>query len=66
MSSGERGGRRSHTGAAGRTRDQAAELLDISPRQADRVWAFARAWLATALADNPQKPETNRQRRSQE
>jgi RNA polymerase sigma factor (TIGR02999 family) len=24
---------------------EAAELLDISPRTADRLWAFARAWL---------------------
>lgn len=30
---------------AGLTRDRAAKLLDISPRQADRVWAFAKAWL---------------------
>jgi RNA polymerase sigma factor (TIGR02999 family) len=30
---------------AGLTRDRAARLLDISPRQADRVWAFAKAWL---------------------
>jgi RNA polymerase sigma factor (TIGR02999 family) len=35
---------------AGRTRDQAAELLDISPRQADRVWAFAKAWLFERLS----------------
>jgi RNA polymerase sigma factor (TIGR02999 family) len=37
---------------AGRTRDQAAELLGISPRQADRVWAFARAWLYARVADS--------------
>jgi RNA polymerase sigma factor (TIGR02999 family) len=37
---------------AGRTRDQAAELLDISPRQADRLWAFARAWLYARLTDS--------------
>jgi RNA polymerase sigma factor (TIGR02999 family) len=37
---------------AGRTRDQAAQLLGISPRQADRVWAFARAWLYARLADS--------------
>lgn len=30
---------------AGLTRDRAAEILEISPRQADRVWAFAKAWL---------------------
>jgi RNA polymerase sigma factor (sigma-70 family) len=30
---------------AGLSVSQAAELLCISPRTADRVWAFARAWL---------------------
>jgi RNA polymerase sigma factor (TIGR02999 family) len=30
---------------AGLSVSQAAELLDISPRTADRIWAFARAWL---------------------
>jgi RNA polymerase sigma factor (TIGR02999 family) len=35
----------------GRTRDQAAQLLDISPRQADRVWAFAKAWLYHRLGE---------------
>ena len=29
----------------GLTTPQAAELLGISPRTADSVWAFARAWL---------------------
>jgi len=28
----------------------AAEILDISPRTADRVWAFARAWLHREIA----------------
>ena len=37
---------------AGRTRDQAADLLGISPRQADRLWAFARAWLFARLSDS--------------
>jgi RNA polymerase sigma factor (TIGR02999 family) len=37
---------------AGRTRDEAAQLLDISPRQADRLWAFARAWLFDRLSDS--------------
>jgi RNA polymerase sigma factor (TIGR02999 family) len=35
---------------AGRTRDEAAQLLGISPRQADRLWAFARAWLFEKLS----------------
>jgi len=30
---------------AGLTQQQAAELLGISPRTADRTWAYARAWL---------------------
>jgi RNA polymerase sigma factor (TIGR02999 family) len=30
---------------AGFTNKQAAELLGISPRQADSVWAYARVWL---------------------
>ncbi len=34
---------------AGLTGDQAAEVLGISPSSADRHWAFARAWLQTAV-----------------
>ncbi len=30
---------------AGLTGDQAAQILGISPKTADRYWAFARAWL---------------------
>ena len=30
---------------AGLTIPQAAELLGVSPRQADFLWSFARAWL---------------------
>jgi RNA polymerase sigma factor (TIGR02999 family) len=30
---------------AGLTGDQAAEILSISPKTADRYWAYARAWL---------------------
>ncbi len=29
---------------------EAAEMLGISPRTADRVWAFARAWLRCEIA----------------
>ena len=36
---------------AGRTRDESAQLLGISPRQADRLWAFARAWLFDRLSE---------------
>jgi len=30
---------------AGLTLDQAAEVMDVSPRTADSIWAFGRAWL---------------------
>ena len=33
----------------GLTIPEIAEALDISPRSADRNWAFARAWLKTAI-----------------
>ena len=29
---------------------EAADVLGVSPRTADRLWAYARAWLRTALA----------------
>ncbi|WP_417386497.1 ECF-type sigma factor [Gimesia sp.] len=38
---------------------EAAEILGISPRTADRVWAFARAWLATDLSDSENEFEKN-------
>lgn len=37
---------------AGLTLDQAAQVLGISPRTADRHWAYARAWLQTAVRGN--------------
>ena len=36
---------------------EAALALGISPRTADRVWAFARAWLHRELADTAADPE---------
>jgi len=36
---------------AGLTIPQAAEMLGISPRKADFMWSFARAWLRRELAD---------------
>jgi RNA polymerase sigma factor (sigma-70 family) len=30
---------------AGLTIPETAEILEISPRTADRLWSFARAWL---------------------
>lgn len=37
---------------SGLTLREAAELLNISPRSADRTWAFARAWLRLQLRGN--------------
>jgi len=34
---------------AGLTGDQAAEILGMAPRSADRLWAYARAWLFEKL-----------------
>jgi RNA polymerase sigma factor (TIGR02999 family) len=34
---------------AGLSSDQAADVLGISPSSADRHWAYARAWLQTAV-----------------
>jgi hypothetical protein len=31
---------------------EAAGVLEISPRRADKVWAYARAWLREELAEN--------------
>lgn len=42
---------------AGLTLGQAAEVLGISRRSADRDWAYARAWLCAALADEGQRPD---------
>ena len=36
---------------AGLTADQAADVLGISSSTADRHWAYARAWLQTAVRD---------------
>ena len=37
---------------AGLTAAQAADLLGLAPRTADRLWAYARAWLHRALEDD--------------
>jgi DNA-directed RNA polymerase specialized sigma24 family protein len=48
----------------GLTLPEAAEALNISPRTADRIWAYARSWLRQELEpDEPglgtgRKPET--------
>jgi hypothetical protein len=47
---------------AGLTGDQAARILGIAPKTADRYWAFARAWLrrdmegGEAEQKNPEPP----------
>jgi RNA polymerase sigma factor (TIGR02999 family) len=41
---------------AGLTGDQAAEVMGISPRQADRAWAFARAFLMQELSRADESP----------
>jgi len=38
---------------AGLTGREAARMLNISPRKADQVWAYARAWLLDCLNPNP-------------
>jgi RNA polymerase sigma factor (TIGR02999 family) len=46
---------------AGLTGDQAAEVLGISPRTADRYWVYARAWLRREMDGSPREqpnPET--------
>lgn len=41
---------------AGLSGDETAAVLEISPRQADRLWAFARAWLFRELGAGEQSP----------
>jgi RNA polymerase sigma factor (TIGR02999 family) len=43
---------------AGLTLDQAAELLGVSRRTADRYWAFARAWLYKQIAETEARDPT--------
>jgi RNA polymerase sigma factor (TIGR02999 family) len=41
---------------AGLTGDQAAEVLGISPKTADRYWVYARAWLRREMDRSPGAP----------
>lgn len=41
----------------GLTNIEASELLGISPRTGDRLWAFARAWLHREIADGGDGPQ---------
>ena len=38
---------------AGLTAREAASVLNVSPRKADQVWAYARAWLLDRLNGDP-------------
>ena len=38
---------------AGLTNDEAAAALGISPRKANQIWAYARAWLLESLGHEP-------------
>src|SRR5262245_3858268 len=43
---------------AGLTAPEAAHVLGVSPRTADRVWAFARAWLHRELTADADRPKS--------
>ncbi len=45
---------------AGLTIPETAEILDISPRTADRIWAFARAWLYREITGDHTPPGSGR------
>jgi RNA polymerase sigma factor (TIGR02999 family) len=38
---------------AGMTIPETAQAMSISPRKADQIWAYARAWLMAEMADGP-------------
>jgi RNA polymerase sigma factor (TIGR02999 family) len=38
---------------AGLTNEQAAAALDISPRKANQIWSYAKAWLLECLGRDP-------------
>jgi len=41
----------------GLTLPEAAKVLEVSSRTADRMWAYARAWLHSRLQDEPSAPK---------
>jgi RNA polymerase sigma factor (TIGR02999 family) len=43
---------------AGLSLAEAAKVLDVAPRTADRLWAYARAWLHREVAGGDSGPET--------
>ena len=44
---------------AGLPLPEVAKLLDISPRTADRLWAYARAWLHREIEGDPQETDNS-------
>jgi RNA polymerase sigma factor (TIGR02999 family) len=44
---------------AGLSIDETAGMLNISPRSADRVWSYARAWLQRATSDTDIRGESH-------
>ena len=38
---------------AGLTNEQAAEAIGVSPRKANQIWAYAKAWLLESLGHEP-------------
>ncbi|MEQ9066923.1 MAG: ECF-type sigma factor, partial [Gimesia chilikensis] len=42
---------------SGLTLSQAAEVMGVSPRTADRLWAYAKAWLRREMRRNSEKSE---------
>jgi RNA polymerase sigma factor (TIGR02999 family) len=42
---------------AGLSLAEAAKVLDVAPRTADRLWAYARAWLHREVAGSDQGPQ---------
>jgi RNA polymerase sigma factor (TIGR02999 family) len=47
---------------AGLTGDQAAQVLGISPRTADRYWLYARAWLRREMDGSPGEAQNSENR----
>ena len=45
----------------GLTQPEAAQALNISPRTADRLWAFARSWLRQELEPGEPAPQARKQ-----
>ncbi len=43
---------------AGLTLPEAAQVLGVSPRTADRLWAYARAWLHREVSGAPPEPDS--------